>query len=321
MPAPAAWIALAKSFEAGGGEARGAGGGAGGRGGGGKARGGKGGGAKVGGEAKVTLETVSPFQHPLGGIGVRAPTTEGKRKTGGKPGGHLTGGQHRWTGGAKPKGTPAPAAPKKEGIEVKSMEGAILSEEFGSFEFESPESATSPVKKKQRKHLHQSTVKKVDKNKTARDALKELKERARLNQVADLKEKLGNPFDDQDFVLTKKMALWVYLTLSEELGENVYNLVGEIFDHTRRWVFETLQEFKDAGGFCDSRSGKTFRLPSPIQDQSFRMKLCQYVKDNACPDGKKNLTSEDLTVWVNSELNLTGDDQYKSRTVRYKRYF
>ena len=37
MPAPAAWIALAKSFEAGGSEARGAGGGAGGQGGGGKA--------------------------------------------------------------------------------------------------------------------------------------------------------------------------------------------------------------------------------------------------------------------------------------------
>ena len=175
--------------------------------------------------------------------------------------------------------------------------------------------------KRKRKDNHLGRIGKVDKNQKARDEMKELKERARLEQIADLKEKVGDPFDSLDFVLTKRMAVWLYLSLSEELVENVYDLVGDIVDHTRRWVYETVEEFKEEGGFCDSKSGKTFRLASPIQDQTFRLKFCQYVKDNASPNGAKNLTSDDLTDWVNSELGLTGDNQFKSRTIRFERYF
>ena len=71
----------------------------------------------------------------------------------------------------------------------------------------------------------------------------------------------------------------------------------------------------------DSKSGKTFILPSPIQDQEFRQRLCLYVRENSCPNGAKNLTSDDLTDWVNSELGMTGDNQFKSRTIRFERYF
>ena len=111
--------------------------------------------------------------------------------------------------------------------------------------------------------------------------------------------------------------MWLYLSLSEKLGDQVYDLVGDIVDHTRRWVYNTVEEFKVEGDFCDSRTGKTYRLPSPIQDQEFRMKFCQYIRDNACPTGSANLTSEALTTWVNKELRLTGDSQLKPRTIRY----
>ena len=60
----------------------------------------------------------------------------------------------------------------------------------------------------------------------------------------------------------------LYLSLSEEFGDIVYGLVGDIVDHTRRWIYETV-EFKEEGGFTDSTRGKTFRLASPIQDQTF----------------------------------------------------
>ena len=308
------WYALGKGFAAGGGggETGGGGGEAG------------GGGREAGGGGTPAL--ASAFQHwgAGGGTGGRG-RKMGRRKTGGKAGGHRTGGDTtggRKTGTAKSKGTLAPAA--GGGVEVRRKEGvgAILAEEYGSFEFESSESATDPGPlKRKRKDNHLGRIGKVDKNQKARDEMKELKERARLEQIADLKEKVGDPFDSLDFVLTKRMAVWLYLSLSEELGENVYDLVGDIVDHTRRWVYETVEEFKEEGGFCDSKSGKTFRLASPIQDQTFRLKFCQYVKDNASPNGAKNLTSDDLTDWVNSELGMTGDNQFKSRTIRFKRYF
>ena len=73
--------------------------------------------------------------------------------------------------------------------------------------------------KRKRKDNHLGRIGKVDKNQKARDEMKELKERARLEQIADLKEKVGDPFDSLDFVLTKRMAVWLYLSLLEELGE------------------------------------------------------------------------------------------------------
>ena len=55
------------------------------------------------------------------------------------------------------------------------------------------------------------------------------------------------------------------------------------------------------------KKGKTFQLPSPIQDQKFQLNFTQHVRDNVCPNGYANLTSEVLTNWVNKELDLTGD--------------
>ena len=61
--------------------------------------------------------------------------------------------------------------------------------------------------KRKRKNLHFGRVKKVDKNKQlTRDDMNELKERARLEQIAHLKEKLGDPFDQLDFVQTRSSA-------------------------------------------------------------------------------------------------------------------
>ena len=158
--------------------------------------------------------------------------------------------------------------------------------------------------KRKRKKLNFGQVKKVDKNKQERDRMNELKERARLEQIADLKEKLGHPFDQLDFVQTKRIAVSLYLSLSEEFGDNVYGLVGDIVDHTRRWIYETV-EFKEEGGFTYSTRGKTFRLASPIQDQTFRLKFCNYVRETACdhlgqigaqPDRKRPVQTQNYQV-------------------------
>ena len=181
----------------------------------------------------------------------------------------------RKAGGANARGTPASAAPQED-VEVSSKDDpvAILAGEYGSVMFESSEteSVTDPgnlKRKSKRKNHHFGKVKKVDRNKKQRDDMNELKERARLDQIAHLKEKLGDPFDDLDFVQTKRMVVSLYLSLSEKFGDDVYDLVGEMVDHTRRWVYETVEKFKEdpSSGFCDSRSGKTFQLASPIQDQ------------------------------------------------------
>ena len=96
---------------------------------------------------------------------------------------------------------------QEEGVEVRSKEGAILAEEYGSHQFESSESAAGPEPvKRKRKKLNFGQVKKVDKNKQERDHMNELKERARLEQIAHLKEKLGDPFDQLDFVQTRSSA-------------------------------------------------------------------------------------------------------------------
>ena len=65
----------------------------------------------------------------------------------------------------------------------------------------------------------------------------------------------------------------------------------------------------------DSQRGKTFKPPTPIEDPEFREKLRNYVRENGNVNGKANLTSEDITKWVNVELDVTGDE-FSSRTVR-----
>ena len=63
-----------------------------------------------------------------------------------------TGGRGTKTGVRKTGTALAPAGPQEEGVEVSSNPGVVLAEEYGSFQFESSESATGPepLKKKRK---------------------------------------------------------------------------------------------------------------------------------------------------------------------------
>ena len=80
--------------------------------------------------------------------------------------------------------------------------------------------------------------------------MKDLSERSRLEQKVDLKERLGNPIDEMDFIQTRRVTVHLFLHLSKKFGDDVaYDLVGELVDHSRQYVIKAVEEFKEFGSF------------------------------------------------------------------------
>ena len=193
--------------------------------------------------------------------------------------------------------------------------GLTLSESFGSHSFD--EDKVKRKYKRKNKKWGEPMKPKCDKNQLQREKKKMEKKKKTKEEHEQLKELLGNPMDDFDIEMTKKLVIHFYLKLWDQyektidLEETVANLTGVSVSSVYRW----LSEFKTTLSISESRRGKSAPVECPIDNENFREKIISYVKENARLPGQPNLTCQSLADWVNMTLEVKEVDRYSARTM------
>ena len=80
--------------------------------------------------------------------------------------------------------------------------------------------------------------------------MKELEERSRKAHHKVLRDQLGDPIDEMDFLMVKRVTVHLFLRLSDMIGESAaYSVTGDLVDHSKEYVMKTVEEFKELRGF------------------------------------------------------------------------
>ena len=128
--------------------------------------------------------------------------------------------------------------------------------------------------------------------------------RPRLEDISTLaaeplQEWLGNlPRDD-----LRHFALLLYTTLPSKFGlqkTDTTTAIAQKSDRTvRRWIDEFVQ---NDGEFSDTQQGHYVRDNTLMSNEELCEKVRVYVRANAAPRGRPNLTSSAFCQWVNNDL-------------------
>ena len=213
----------------------------------------------------------------------------------------------------EPPGGPLPVPPPLAGDNPIR----ILSEVYGNTTEENDQLVPPMKPRSKKKQERKQNQKFGDKNKRAREALKAKKSESRDDEIKFYQEKLGDPFDDMCGQDVKRMVVHLYFSLSKHFEDtnDLISAVESVSGHKKRFIINTVTEFRNTFEFKPSMRGKTYRLPSPINDEDFRQEFIAYVKSNSNPTGRKNMTIDSLTAWVNEELHLSEEYHYKRSTI------
>ncbi|KAF4685094.1 hypothetical protein FOZ60_006864 [Perkinsus olseni] len=147
------------------------------------------------------------------------------------------------------------------------------------------------------------------------------KERAKL--IEDQLER-DNPLDEMSWDLKKRIAVYLVLRncyvlepgCSKVQAEAVVSrLLGVSSKSLAAWTRDYEVNFEIA----ESKRGKHSKTFSPMYEENFagfRDNLVSYIKENSVgPPGTANLTVNAVKDWVNTELQLVGNDCYSERTI------
>ena len=80
-------------------------------------------------------------------------------------------------------------------------------------------------------------------------------------------------------------------------------VVGEILQKNERTIRRWMVDFESNDGeFSDSQQGYYIRNNTLMSNEELCEKAREYVRDNAAPRGRPNLTSRSFCLWVNNTL-------------------
>ncbi|KAF4647274.1 hypothetical protein FOL47_004825, partial [Perkinsus chesapeaki] len=154
----------------------------------------------------------------------------------------------------------------------------------------------------------------------------ETRKKAQEEKVESVRQQLeqDNPLDDISWDLKKRLSVYFALRLcyviepwrpKYQVEAQVAELVGVTSNRLGDWIRDYELNFE----FAESKRGKHTKAFSPMYDESFdtfRQQLVSFIKKNSVGEpGKPNFTVNKIKDWVNSELQLEGEDCYSERTV------
>ena len=131
--------------------------------------------------------------------------------------------------------------------------------------------------------------------------------RRRLSEIAIVGDEplqawlVNLPRDD-----LQHMALLLYTRLSAIFGLNktdTVDVVGDIIGKNKRTVRRWVDDFTlNEGEFSESQQGRYTRSNTLISSEEICEKARVYVRENAAPRGRPNLTAAAFCEWVNNDL-------------------
>ena len=115
------------------------------------------------------------------------------------------------------------------------------------------------------------------------------------------------------------MALLLYGRLPTIFGlskTDTAAVVGEVLHKNERTIWRWVEDFMSNGGeFSESQQGRYGRNNTLMSNEELCDRAREYVRENAAPRGRPNLTSAAFCQWVNNELlaNTVLDPGYPRR--------
>ena len=131
--------------------------------------------------------------------------------------------------------------------------------------------------------------------------------RVRIEEVRVMAaEPLDGWLDNLTHDDVQHMALLLYTNISKEFGlqkTNTASVVASFLHKSERTIRRWIDDFvSNDGEFSDTQQGHYVRDKTLMSNEDLCERATVYVRENAAPRGRPNLTASAFCQWVNNEL-------------------